>query len=208
MSTDSVPIYRTRTKWLWVATALFLLNSTACELRQEMYDQPKYEPLEASIFFADGLSARQPVPGTVARGQLRLDTHLYQGKVDGELATTLPIELSKEVLERGQERFNIFCSPCHDRTGRGNGLIVQRGLKPPPSFHEARLREVPIGHFFDTMTNGFGVMYSYASRVPVEDRWAIAAYIRALQFSQNAPIDQLSEEDRRQLPEIDQSQLQ
>ena len=208
MSPDSVPIYRTRTKWLCFATALFLLNSTACELRREMYDQPKYEPLEASTFFSDGLSARQPVPGTVARGQLRLDPHLYQGKVNGELATTLPLELNRKLLERGQERFNIFCSPCHDRAGQGNGMIVQRGLKPPPSLHEARLREAPIGHFFDTITNGFGVMYSYASRIPAKDRWAIAAYIRALQFSQNAPIDQLSEEDRRQLPEIDQSQLQ
>lgn len=181
--------------------ALFLLNTTACELRREMYDQPKIEPLEASVFFADGLSARQPIPGTVARGQLRLDTHLYQGMVNGELATTLPYEITQKLIERGQERFNIFCAPCHDRTGRGNGMIVQRGLKAPPSIHEQRLRDVPIGHFFDVMTNGLGVMYSYASRIPVKDRWAIAAYIRALQFSQNANIDHLSAEDRNQLPE-------
>jgi len=166
-----------------------------------MYDQPKIDPLEASVFFADGLSARQPIPGTVARGQLRLDPHLYQGKVNGELATTLPYEITQKFIERGQERFNIFCAPCHDRTGRGNGMIVQRGFKAPPSMHEQRLRDVPIGHFFDVMTNGFGVMYSYASRIPVKDRWAIAAYIRALQFSQNAHLDHLSAEDRNQLPE-------
>jgi mono/diheme cytochrome c family protein len=202
LSTDSVAIQHTRTKWLWsAAIALFLLNTTACELRREMYDQPKIDPLEASVFFADGLSARQPIPGTVARGQLRLDPHLYQGKVNGELATTLPYEITQKFIERGQERFNIFCAPCHDRTGRGNGMIVQRGFKAPPSMHEQRLRDVPIGHFFDVMTNGFGVMYSYASRIPVKDRWAIAAYIRALQFSQNAHLDHLSAEDRNQLPE-------
>ena len=176
------------------ATALLL---GGCELRQAMYDQPRYEPFEASNFFTDGLSARQPIEGTMARGQLRFDDHLYQGKVNGELATTLPLALSKKLLERGQNRFNIFCSPCHDRTGRGNGMIVQRGLKQPPNFHEERLREVAIGHFFDVMTNGFGVMYSYASRIPVEDRWAIAAYVRTLQFSQNVDFNQLPEEDQR-----------
>jgi cytochrome c553 len=166
-----------------------------------MFDQPKYEPLERSTFFADGLSARQPVPGTVARGQLRLDTHLYLGTIEGELADTLPtsIELDYELLKRGRERYDIFCAPCHDRTGGGNGMIVQRGLKQPPSMHEDRLREAPIGHFFDVMTNGFGVMYSYSSRIPEEDRWAIAAYIRALQFSQNAEFEQLPEADQRQL---------
>jgi len=185
------------TKWLWGNLALLLFFTTGCELRQAMYNQPKYNALEASTFFADGLSARQPIEGTVARGQLRFDSHLYQGKVNGELATTLPVELSKEFLERGQARFNIFCSPCHDRTGQGNGMIVQRGLKQPPSFHEERLREVTIGHFFDVMTNGFGVMYSYASRIPVQDRWAIAAYVRTLQFSQNADFNQLPEEDQK-----------
>ena len=181
--------------------SFLLLLATGCELRQRMFDQPKYEPLERSTFFADGLSARQPVPGTVARGQLRLDTHLHLGTIEGELAETLPtsIELDYELLKRGRERYDIFCAPCHDRTGRGNGMIVQRGLKQPPSMHEDRLREAPIGHFFDVMTNGFGVMYSYSSRIPEEDRWAIAAYIRALQFSQNAEFDQLPAEDQRQL---------
>jgi mono/diheme cytochrome c family protein len=181
--------------------SFLLLLATGCELRQRMFDQPKYESLERSTFFADGLSARQPVPGTVARGQLRIDTHFHLGTVGGQLATTLPasIELNHRLLKRGQERYDIFCAPCHDRTGRGNGMIVQRGLKQPPSLHEDRLREAPIGHYFDVMTNGFGAMYSYASRIPAKDRWAIAAYVRALQLSQNAEFDQLPAADQRQL---------
>ena len=198
MNTDKVNIW-SRTKVIALAGALML--GTGCELRQAMYDQQKYEPLEASPFFADGQASRQPVAGTVARGQLRLDSHLFEGRVNGELATTLPasIKLDKTLLNRGQERYNIYCSPCHGRTGQGDGMIVQRGLKQPPSFHQARLQEIPLGHFFDTITNGFGVMYSYASRVPVKDRWAIAAYIRALQLSQNAEYDQLPPEDRQKL---------
>lgn len=171
-----------------------------CELRQAMYNQPKYESFEASDIFEDGLSARRPVEGTVARGQLRLDSHLYEGKVNGELATTLPMELTEELLVRGRQRYDIFCSPCHDRTGTGNGMIVKRGFKQPPSYHIDRLREVPIGYFFDVITTGFGAMYSFASSVPVRDRWAIAAYVRALQFSQDAKFDELPPEDRRQLP--------
>lgn len=173
-----------------------------CGLRQRMYDQEKYEPHEASTFFANGLSSRLPVEGTVARGELRLDDHFYRGKVNGQLATTLPpsVAFDRQLLERGRDRFNIYCSPCHDRTGKGNGMIVQRGLKQPPSYHEDRLREAAIGYFFDVMTNGFGAMYSYASRVSERDRWAIAAYIRALQFSQRAEYDQLPAEDQRQLP--------
>ena len=113
------------------------------------------------------------------------------------LPATVP--LNAELLERGRQRFDIFCSPCHDRTGTGNGMIVQRGLKQPPSYHQVRLREVPIGYLFDVMTNGFGAMYSLASRIPVQDRWAIAAYVRALQFSQNAVFDQLPDQDQKQL---------
>lgn len=201
MNIEAIPKFLCRTIQICGSMSFLLLLVTGCELRQRMFDQPKYEPLERSTFFADGLSARQPVPGTVARGQLRLDTHLHLGTIEGELAETLPtnIELDYGLLKRGQERYDIFCAPCHDRTGRGNGMIVQRGLKQPPSMHEDRLREAPIGHFFDVMTNGFGAMYSYSSRIPVEDRWAIAAYIRALQFSQNAEFDQLPAEDQRQL---------
>ena len=128
-----------------------------------------------------------------------LDTHYYQGMVDGQLASTLPVTVTQELLERGQERFNIFCSPCHDQTGSGNGMIVKRGLKQLTSFHQQRLRDIQVGHFYDVITNGFGVMYSYASRIPVEDRWAIAAYIKVLQLSQNVEFDQLPAEDQRQL---------
>ena len=182
-----------------LGAVLLLIGTAGCELRQAMYDQEKYEPLEASAFFADGMSFRSQVDGTVAQGQLRLDEHFYQGKIQGQLAETLPMAVDRQLLERGRERFNIFCSPCHDKTGSGNGMIVQRGLKQPPSYHQQRLREVPVGHFFDVMTNGFGVMYSYASRIPVADRWAIAAYIKVLQLSQNLEFDQLPAEDQRQL---------
>ena len=183
-----------------VALTLGLFVS-GCDLRQRMYDQEKYEPHEATTFFKDGLTSRAPIEGTVARGGLRLDTHLYEGKVNGELATTLPpsIEFNRALLERGQERFNIYCTPCHDRTGSGNGVVVQRGLKQPPSLHQDRLRNAAIGYYFDVITNGFGSMFSYASRIPVNDRWAVAAYIRALQFSQEAAYDELPAEDQRQL---------
>ena len=181
-----------------VLPALLLLASTGCELRQRMFDQPRYEALEASDFFEDGQSSRLPVEGTIARGHLRLDSHLYEGKVNGELATTMPLEVTEELLLRGRQRYDIYCSPCHDQIGRGNGVVVQRGLKKrPPSLHEQRLIDSPIGHFFDVSTNGFGAMYSYASRVSVHDRWAIAAYIRALQLSQRAQLQDLSAEDRK-----------
>jgi mono/diheme cytochrome c family protein len=176
-----------------------LIASTGCELRQAMYDQEKYEPLERSTFFADGLSYREQIPETVARGQLRLDTHYYEGKIGGELSDELPVPVTQELLTRGQERYGIYCTPCHDPTGQGNGIIVKRGLKQPPSLHQQRLRDMPVAYFYDVITNGYGVMYSYASRVPVADRWAIAAYIRTLQLSQNIEFDQLPEEDQRQL---------
>ena len=181
--------------------ALVAVLGTGCELRQAMYDQEKYEPYEASSFFTDGLSARQPVTGTIARGELRFDQHLYTGKNGEELAATLPESIGIDIglLQRGRERYEIFCTPCHDRTGGGNGMIVQRGFKQPPSMHLDRLRNVPLGHFYDVVTSGFGTMASYASRIPVQDRWAIAAYIRALQFSQNAAVDVLSGKDRNKL---------
>ena len=151
-----------------------------------MHDAPRYEPLEASTFFADGRASRTLVANTVARGQLREDTHLNEGRVDGQLATTFPMPVTPAVMARGQERFNVFCAPCHGQTGSGNGMVVQRGFRAPPSYHEERLRNAPVGYFFDVMTNGFGAMQDYAAQVPVADRWAIAAYIRALQLSQRA----------------------
>lgn len=157
--------------------------------RQDMQDQPRYKPLAATDFFGDGRSARPEIPDTVARGELHLDQARYTGKVNGVDVTEFPFPITKADLVRGQERFNIFCSPCHGRLGDGQGLVPQRGFrKMPPSYHIERLRNAPVGHFFDVVTNGFGVMYSYASRVPPDDRWRIIAYIRALQFSQAAPL--------------------
>jgi mono/diheme cytochrome c family protein len=151
-----------------------------------MHNQPKYLPLRESDFYADRRSARPLVEGTVARGDLQQDTYYYTGKVNGQPGNELPMPVTKELLDRGQERFNIYCSPCHSKLGDGNGMIVQRGFKAPPSYNTDRLRQAPIGHFYDVMTNGFGAMSEYKSQVSVADRWAIAAYIRALQLSQNA----------------------
>lgn len=171
----------------------------AAGCRLDMHVQPKYLPEDPSNFFDDGRSERQPVPGTVARGQLRLDELLYTGKVDGVEAKEFPFPITRADLERGRERFNIYCTPCHDYTGSGHGIIVQRGFPPPPSFHIDRLRAAPPGHFFDVMTNGDGAMYSYASRVEPEDRWRIAAYIRALQLSQHATIEDVPAVERQKL---------
>lgn len=173
----------------YVACALLfgLILFTACG-NPEMNDQKKYTPLEPSTFFDDGKSARELMPNTVARDALRTDTLLYAGMENGKLTTTFPFTITQAVLARGQERYNIFCSPCHGYDGYGKGMIAQRGFSPPPSFHQDQLRNAPIGHFFDVITNGYGAMYSYGDRVPVEDRWAIIAYIRALQLSQDAKL--------------------
>ena len=171
---------------LKLIVCLAVLAAAGC--RQDMHDAPRYEPLEASTFFADGRSARLPVPNTVARGQLREDPLLYEGKINGQLADEFPMPVTADVMARGQERYDVFCAPCHGRTGQGNGMAVQRGFRAPPTYHEARLRNAPVGYFFDVMTHGFGAMQDYAAQVPVADRWAIAAYIRALQFSQNATM--------------------
>jgi hypothetical protein len=164
-----------------------------------MHDQPKYKPLAGSTFFDDGRASRPLVAGTVARGQLKLDEHFYTGKVGGKLVDTFPMEVTRDMLERGRERYTIFCAQCHDRTGAGQGMIVQRGFRRPPSFHIDRLRQAPVGHYFDVMSNGFGSMYSYASRVSPKDRWAIIAYVRALQLSQNATLADVLPEVRQEL---------
>ena len=156
--------------------------------RQDMHVQPKILPLAPSQFFDDGRSARPVVPGTIARGHLHTDELLYTGKIKGALADAFPFRITRKDLARGQERFNIYCAPCHGRLGNGQGMIVQRGFPPPPSYHIDRLRQAPAGYFFDVITNGFGTMYSYASRVTPEDRWKIVAYIRALQLSQKAAL--------------------
>ncbi len=155
--------------------------------REDMQEQPRLNPLERSDFFEDGRSARPLIPGTVARGELRADTYFYTGYIGTNPGNLMPFPATRAVLERGRERFDIFCAPCHSRTGDGNGMIVQRGYRRPPSYHTDRLRNEPIGHFFDVMTNGFGAMPDYAEQIDPYDRWAIAAYIRALQLSQYAP---------------------
>ena len=175
--------------------ALSMLS--ACRL--DMHTQPKYKPLEQSSFFDDGRSARPVVPGTVARGHLRIDEHLYTGRISGALADTFPFPVTRQDLDRGRERYNIYCSPCHDYAGSGRGMIVQRGFPPPPSYHTDRLRQAPVGHFFEVMTKGYGTMFSYADRVSPEDRWRIAAYIRALQLSQGATMNDVPPEERQQL---------
>jgi len=166
---------------------------------QEMANQARYEPLEASEAFPDGRASRPVVEGTVARGRLRLDDHRYTGMVDGEPATTFPHPVDRPALERGRERYEIFCTPCHGKVGNGDGIVVQRGFRRPMSFHVPRLREAPPGYFFDVVTNGFGAMSSYAAQVPVDDRWAIVAYIRALQLSQNATLDEVPATERGRL---------
>jgi mono/diheme cytochrome c family protein len=184
-----------RRNFLAITAAAVLL--AGC--RQDMHDAPRYEPLEGSAFFADGRSSRVLVANTVARGQLREDDHLYTGKVGGQLATDFPMPVTAETMARGRERFDVFCSPCHGRTGEGNGMIVQRGFRQPPSFHEERLLNAPVGYYFDVMTNGFGAMQDYAAQVPVADRWAIAAYLRALQLSRRATPDDVRAENRAAL---------
>jgi mono/diheme cytochrome c family protein len=170
------------------AVIVFVALSFLTACRQDMHDQPKYIPLRESTFFGDDRSARVPVEGTVARGELHDDTLLYTGKVNGADAVVFPFAVDATVMARGQERFNIYCSPCHGRTGDGDGMVVRRGYRRPPSYHDERLRDAPVGHFFDVITNGFGAMPDYAAQIRAEDRWAIAAYIRALQLSEHATI--------------------
>jgi len=185
------------------AVAVVCFALTAC--RQDMHDAPSYDPLQEAPFFTNGAASRTLVANTVARGQLHEDDLFYTGKVNGQPATEFPMPVTAELMARGQERFNVFCSPCHGRTGLGNGMIVQRGFRQPPSYHEERLRNAPVGYFFDVMTNGFGAMQDYSAQVPPADRWAIAAYIRALQLSQAAtladvPADRRGELDRPAQP--------
>jgi hypothetical protein len=223
------------------AAPLLLCAATLTACRQDMHDQPRYEPLQPSTLFADGRSSRPLVEGTVPRGGLKKDREYFTGRhglakpvsliptetqiavsqrpgnqapaagnqpdqktgtftFDPDLVTEFPMPVTRAVLERGHQRFEMFCTPCHGYTGNANGMIVQRGLSRPPSFHIARLKQAPVGHFFDVITNGFGAMYSYASRVPVEDRWAIIAYIRALQLSQGAAVTDVPPDQRAGIP--------
>jgi mono/diheme cytochrome c family protein len=214
---------------LWLS-ALCSLLSALVGCSQDMSDQPRHEPLEASSFFADRQSSRPLVPGAVARGQLRIDEEFFAGKRDGNPVEAVPIdklakelklagdrqEIARQVLRRGQERFDIFCAACHGRVGSGEkgleGMVVQRGFPRPPAYYPVadepdrdrrersqRLLTAPAGHFFDVITQGFGRMPAHASKIPPADRWAIVAYVRALQFSQHVPLDQLPAEDQERL---------
>jgi mono/diheme cytochrome c family protein len=181
-------------RFAWVPLCLLLV---ACHV--DMYDQPRYESNEASTFFENGQAMRPPRANTVAMGTFDPESAMYTGRVNGELATELPMELTAELLERGQTRYNAYCSPCHGLAGDGNGIIAYRGGIAVPGFHNDRLRTVAIGYYFDVITNGVNRMYSYANRIPPEDRWAVAAYVRALQLSQSVPVDDLTAEERAQL---------
>jgi mono/diheme cytochrome c family protein len=165
-----------------------------CSLKQDMAMQPKNRPLSPSDFFPDGRSERPILENTVARGSIAEDA-LYVGKD----SNTFPLPVTQELMERGQERFKIFCSPCHGLQGDGNGMIVMRGMKRPPSYHESRLRQVPNGYIFDVITNGFGAMMNYSAQIPVRDRWAIVAYVRALQLSRNAKMADLPPDVREKV---------
>ena len=167
--------------------------------RNDMHNQPKYEPYEASTFFADGTSNRIAPAHTVARGTMDPTDPLATGEDENGWLSAVPFQVDEAFLRRGQERFNIFCAPCHDQTGAGRGMIVQRGFKQPPSYHEERLRQMPVGYFYNVGTNGYGLMSGYKGQVKNEDRWAIAAWVRVLQRSQYVPESQLSPTERQQV---------
>ncbi|HEX8253818.1 MAG TPA: cytochrome c [Thermoanaerobaculia bacterium] len=181
----------------FVLAALVALSLGGC--RQKMASQPRYDPLESSDFFNDGQSARPRIPNTVARGELSSNPFFDTGKVDGAVADGFPMAVTLDVINRGHDRYDVYCSACHSRTGDGNGMIPARGYRRPPSFHTETLRKATTGHFFDVMTNGFGAMPPYGTMIPPRDRWAIVAYIRALQLSQNANVADVPTADRARL---------
>jgi mono/diheme cytochrome c family protein len=186
-----------RNKTCLSALTFSLLALTAC--RQDMQDEPRYKPLAQSEFFSDHRSARPMVEGTVARGHLRIDEARYTGKIDGEDIDQFPIPIAKADIERGQNRFNIYCTPCHGRVGDGNGMVVLRGFRQAATYYSDQLVHAPVGHFFDVITNGFGAMPSYASRIQPDDRWRVIAYIRALQLSESASVTDVPPDQRPNL---------
>ena len=174
-----------------------LLFAAGC--RQDMHDGPRYEAFEASATFPDNRASRTPPAGTLARGWLRDDEALYTGKINGETVDQFPFAIGRDDLVRGQERFNIFCTPCHGRLGDGQGMVVQRGLRQAASYHQDRLRQEKAGYFYDVITNGFGAMQGYAEQIPVRDRWLIVAYVRTLQLSQHASAEDVPADRRSAL---------
>jgi hypothetical protein len=189
---------------LLLAALLALLSGCG----RNMYDQAKFGTYDASPFYTDGASARPLLENTVSRSRGEVDAGYYTGQSPDGIAAELPFELTEAVLERGQERYNIYCAPCHNYSGNGQGMIVQKGFVQPTSFSDPRLLASPVGYFFGAATNGFGRMFSYASRIPVEDRWAIAAYIKALQYSQSAPISALPADLKEQVVSATQTEAQ
>lgn len=200
-----------------VAAAAVLLAGGASACRLDMQDAPRFDPMEKTPLFENGSSARVPVEGTVAQLKSQpwseSEPEAYTQSIefttgmteDYDTVKALPpgMELTAELMERGKERYDIYCSPCHGYTGEGNGMIVQRGFRAPPTFHSERLREVELGHFYSVITNGYGAMFSYNHAVHPKDRWAIATYIRALQLSQYAPVEYLPSEERAKLEETE-----
>lgn len=181
------------------ALLVAFLAAAGAGCRQDMHDQAKVEPLETSEFYADGRASREPVAGTVARGQLHEDLLRQTGKVGGQPVEEYPYPVTRALLDRGAERYNIFCSPCHDRMGTGNGIVVQRGFPKAASFHAKRLREAKTGYIFEVIGNGFGRMAGYGAQIPVDDRWAIVAWVRTLQVSQAATLEDVPEPERSRL---------
>jgi mono/diheme cytochrome c family protein len=179
-----------------VSALIVVLSIAASGCRQDMHDQPRYDPMRETPFFTDSRSARPMIEGTVARGHLRDDELLYTGMSNGQPAAVFPFPVDARVMARGRERYDVFCSPCHGRTGQGDGMVVLRGYRRPPSMHTDRLRSAPAGHFFDVITNGFGAMPDYATQVRVADRWAIIAYLRALQLSAHAALNDVPSSER------------
>ena len=180
-----------------VIALVFSALGTGC--RNGMVNQQHLKPLAEETFFKDGSGARPIPPHTIARGQLNEDQPFFEGKLGGQLVSTFPVPLTRQLIEHGRESFDVYCAVCHGKSGQGDGMIVQRGFPAPPSLHEERLRQAPVGHFFDVITNGYGIMYPYASRVTTEERWAIIAYIRALQLSQHATLEDADLAHREQL---------
>ena len=181
----------------FAVVALCLVAAAGC--RQDMHNTPAGQPLRESLFVKGVSTSRAPVEGTVARGTLQDDAAFFTGKEGGAAVNALPFPLTAQILDRGEERFNIYGAPCHGVSGRGDGMIVRRGYRQPPSFHVDRLQQAPLGHFYDTMTNGFGAMPDYRAQVSPRDRWAIAAYLRALQLSQHASAADIPAEERQKL---------
>ena len=183
-------------KYISTLALLGVVFATGCN-RQDMRNQARYKPLAPSAFFDNGQASRPLIEHTIARGQLRLDTHLYEGRIDGEYAASFPMPLTQAILDRGQQRYGIYCTPCHDKVGTGNGMVVQRGFTHPTSYHDLTLRNKPAGYYFEVISKGFGRMQDYAAQINPEDRWAIVAYIRALQLSQGAEFAALPQVDQK-----------